>query len=329
MKKLECMIFNVEHGFCAFIKSPNDYGLMIDCGERLGFSPIKWVRQHYNYGNGNIEYFEGRRIAELVLTHLHADHFSDVGSFHGPAKDRPKILNRDKKTLKFIDEKIKEEKDSSRRKLLQNFKKFQAKYDQDVKSKPDWGFDFFDTYQISYDDAVDINENRDKIINNRSYLIGIEYAGKKILIPGDIEEDGWEKAFGYSRVRKILKGTNFLVTSHHGRESGCNSNMLKYTGIPDIYIVSARARDDGTFYQFYSNPKNSKGYMVTGDDKPSHVVSTKKRNRSLKLVIDEYGRTKIVPLYTTQNLNENQQRLRGRRTKQFTKTMNLRKVISY
>jgi len=328
MKKIECVIFNVEHGFCAFIKSPNNYGLLIDCGERQGFSPIKWIKQHYNIGAGNIEYHEGRRIAEMIVTHLHADHFSDIGSFHGPVKDRPKILQRDKQTLKYIDEKIDEEKNASRKELLKKFKEFQEKYNQDVEKEVDWGFDFFDERQISFSDAENANSNRDKIINNRSFIIGIEYAGKKILIPGDIEKEGWEKAFEYSSIRKVLKGTNFFVTSHHGRKSGCHPDILEYTGIPDIYIVSARAGDDGTYYDFYSKPENSKGYIVSGDKEPSRVISTKRRNRSIKLEIDQNGRTKITPFITAENLNRNQQRLRERRSKQFARTMYLRKAIA-
>jgi beta-lactamase superfamily II metal-dependent hydrolase len=238
MKQLECIIFNVEHGFCAFINSPNKYGYLIDCGERQGFSPIKWIKQHYNVGAGNIQYHQGRRIAKMTVTHLHADHFSDIGSFHGPAKDRPKTLLRDKKTLKYIDEKIKEGEDKKRVDVLKKFKEFQKKYDQDVEKVPDWGFDFFDERQINVEDAENISADRDKIINNRSFLISIEYAGKKILIPGDIETEGWDKAFKYSSIKEILKGTNFFVTSHHGRKSGCNSDMLTYTGIPDIYSVS-------------------------------------------------------------------------------------------
>jgi len=322
MKQLDCIIFNVEHGFCTFIKSPNDYGLLIDCGERQGFSPIKWIKQNYNLGAGNIQYHQGRRIAKMTLTHLHADHFSDIGSFYGPEKDRPRILLRDKKMLKYIDEKINEDRDKKRVEVLKKFREFQKKYDQDVEKEVDWGFDLFDERQISIKDAEDISSNRDKIINNRSFLIGIKYANKKILIPGDIESEGWEKAFKYQSIRKTLEGTNFFVTSHHGRKSGCNSDMLKYTGIPDIYIISAKSGDDSTFYDFYSNPKNSKGYTVTGDSEPSHVISTKRRRRSIKLIIDEYGRTEIVPIVTNDNLNANQTRLRHRRSEYVAATLN-------
>lgn len=315
-KQLKCTIFNVEHGFCAFIKSPNNYGLMIDCGKRNGFSPIKWVRSVYNYGNGNIMYYEGRRIAELIITHLHEDHFTDVGSFYQNREDKPKILLRDKETLKFIDEKIMETPDDNPKKeVLQQFRRFQKEYNQNVEKPVDWGFDFFDYRQISYKDAEAISSNRDKIINNRSYIIGIGYAGKKILIPGDIETDAWEKAFKYSSIREIMKGTNFFVTSHHGRESGCNPDMLEYSGIPDIYVVSARANDD-TFYSFYSKQGNAKGFQVQGDTETSQVISTKRRKQSISIVINEYGNTAIFPIVTPDNQTVRQEWLSQRRTKQ-------------
>ena len=224
-----------------------------------------------------------------------------------------------------VDEKINEEKEGSfQKKILKQFKKFQSVYTLDVEKQVDWGFDFYKHGQISYKDAEDISDDRDKIINNRSFIIGIEYAGNKILIPGDIETEGWEKVFNSACIRDdILPGTNFFVTSHHGRQSGCNSDILDYTGIPYIYIVSARARDDGTYYSFYSKPENSIGYIVYGDREPSRVVSTKKRNHSLKIIIDEYGRSGIIPIVTADNLTRNQQRLVQRRTKKMVAGWNL------
>jgi hypothetical protein len=314
-KQLECTIFNVEHGFCAFIKSPNDYGLMIDCGNRQFFSPIKWVRNHYNLNHGNIEYFEGRRIAELIISHLHADHFSDVGSFYFNKKDKPKHLFRDKESLKFIDQKIREEKDARRRKVLSQFKKFQSNYDQDITNEVNWGFDFSDVRRISYADAENISSDRDKIINNRSYIVGIEYAGKKILFPGDIEKEGWEKAFGYKSIREILAGTDFFVTSHHGHANGCHPDILRYTGNPSIYIVSAKSGDEDTHYDFYSKPENSKGCIIRGDTEVSRVISTKKRNQTIKITVNEDGSSFIEAFRIRDNLSRNQRRLVQRKTK--------------
>ncbi len=109
MKSLECIIFNVEHGLAIFIKSPNNYGLMIDCGGSGNFSPIKWIRAQYNAANKNLTYYKGsRRFAELKITHLHKDHFEDVGSFYLHKEDKPKRLLSDKETFKFVNKKIKE-----------------------------------------------------------------------------------------------------------------------------------------------------------------------------------------------------------------------------
>lgn len=94
MKSLVCTIFNVEHGLCVFVKSPNGCGLLVDCGSRASFSPIKWSRGKYNVNTPGFQYYEGRQYAEMIVTHLHHDHFSDIGSFKKTA-DKPKTLTRD------------------------------------------------------------------------------------------------------------------------------------------------------------------------------------------------------------------------------------------
>ncbi|RLA88465.1 MAG: hypothetical protein DRG20_06040 [Deltaproteobacteria bacterium] len=313
LKQLECIIFNVEHGFCAFIKSPNNYGLMIDCGRGAHFSPIKWIRKNYNFNCQNITYFEGRRIAELIITHLHVDHFSDVGSFYSKRGDKPKILCRDKKILKFIDQKINEENLEQRKELLKLFKKFQEDYSEKLTTNVDWGFDL-DIGQISYNDAKRISSDRDEIINNRSYIIGIGYANKKIIFPGDILEKGWEEAFKSEAIKKILEDTNFFITSHHGLKSGFHPDILKYTGKPDIYIVSAK-RGSETFYDFYSKLENSNGHLVNGDEVISRVISTKNQSKSIKIVIKKNGITSIETMTTEDNLNQGQEKIVYRRTK--------------
>ena len=209
MKTLESIIFNVEHGFCFFIKSPNNYGLLIDCGSREYFSPIKWIRKNYNIGNGNIKYFERRRIAEFCLTHLHLDHFDDIGSL--TKVEKPKHFTRDKKILPYLDKKINAEQDKTKKTVMKKLKEFSDRYDQKITSDVDWGFDFFEYGQISLSDAKNVSSSDDKIINNRSYIIGVGYAGKKILFPGDIEVEGWACAFENSNIVSILKNTNFFM----------------------------------------------------------------------------------------------------------------------
>jgi glycogen debranching enzyme len=208
--------------------------------------------------------------------------------------------------------------------LFKDFKKFSDKYDEDIKEDDviDWGFGLSHD-QISFKEAEDVNSDREKIINNRSFITSIKYANKKIIFPGDIEEKGWDKAFEKTNIKNILKGTDFFVASHHGRRSGRNNEMLDYTGQPDIFIVSAKPNDD-TDYDFYSDKNKSKGFKLEDDSSPSHVVSTKRRDKSFKFEIKENGDTKIKTFKASDNLNKNQQALREKRTARAMKQIGLK-----
>jgi len=321
MKKLECIIFNVEHGFCSFIKSPNDYGLLVDFGSRGYFSPVKWVRGNYHLQKGNIELFEGRRIAEAFVSHLHMDHFDDVGSLK--EQDKPKHLYRDKKTLPFIEKKIETEKDERNKTILVNFKNFQADYSEEVERDVDWGFDLFKHFQVPYTDAEEASAGAEKLINNRSYIVVVQFAGKKILFPGDIEVEGWKKAFDYSPFKKIVKDTNFFIASHHGHKSGFTSEILEYTGIPDIFVVSAKSGDEA-IDSSYSKPELSNGYLVQGEGSKSRMISTREKGNSIKITIDEYGGNSMSWIDTPDNLDDHQRKLLNRRTKRILRGWGLK-----
>lgn len=312
MKNLECIVFNVEHGLAVFVKSPNNYGLMIDCGGSANFSPIKWIRGKYNAANKNITYYNGtRRFAELKVTHLHKDHFEDVGSFYIHKEDKPKRLLADKETFKFVNKKIKDAgDDDSKVKVLKEFKKFREEYKEDAEGTIDYGFDSIDSCQLSYSDSEEVSANDDKIINNRSYVFGITYAGKKIVIPGDIEIEGWNKLLDLKKSKKILENTNFFIASHHGHKSGFTSKIIESTGKPDLFIVSAKPGDD-KIDTSYSKDDYCKSYNVIIDGKTVNkkMISTREYNKSIKITIYENGSTKVETIDTPDNLNSHQKNL--------------------
>jgi metal-dependent hydrolase (beta-lactamase superfamily II) len=322
MKTMKCIIFNVEHGFCCFVKSPNGYGLLIDCGSRESFSPIKWLRRYYTVGTLGFSFFDGRRFAKCIITHLHADHFGDVASFYKDEKDKPKILLRDEKIINFLDDKIKECEAKGKTKnaeVLKTFKKFEKEYNQPVEKEPDWGFDLFKVKQLSLSNVKSVDADREKIINNRSFLIGIKYAGKKILIPGDIEVDAWKKAFGFQEFKEIVRDTNFFVASHHGHKSGFTTEILDYSGKPDIYIVSAKSGDD-SIDTAYSKAENSNGYRISGRAYNSHMVSTREEQKSIEVTIDENGESSITLIDAADNLSDSQAGYRAKKAERLVRS---------
>jgi hypothetical protein len=40
---MKVTVFNVEHGFCAFIKTPTNHTVLIDCGCTGAFSPALYI----------------------------------------------------------------------------------------------------------------------------------------------------------------------------------------------------------------------------------------------------------------------------------------------
>ena len=74
-------------------------------------------------------------------------------------------------------------------------------------------------------------------INNYSIVSILEYGDQKIIIPGDIETDGWEMLLKGDNFREAIKGTTVFIASHHGRESGFPDKIFNYF-TPEVIIIS-------------------------------------------------------------------------------------------
>jgi competence protein ComEC len=309
---LECIIFDVEHGQSVFVNSPNGYNLLIDCGGRAAFSPIKWIREHYNSTNKNgkktAESYNGHNFALFILSHLHLDHYDDIVSFTD--NDGPARLVRDKAKINTVKQKLQEEKSDSRRESIKKLLEMDERYTQTTTNKPDWGFSCFDYKQLSCENA----DNTDDPINNRSFVTAISYQNKKILIPGDIEVAGWELALQQEQFQNLTKGTNFFVASHHGHKSGFTKKILDYSGKPDLFIVSATSRDESVDTS-YSKQENSNGCFFDGEWR--NMVSTR-NDGSIKITIYDNGCTSVEKIECGDNLNDNQQKIHNRRSPNVT-----------
>src|SRR5690348_15154746 len=72
---MRVIVFDVQHGFCAFVKSPTGHGMLIDCGRGDAFSAVKYVIDHEL---PTCAPHDGKRLTALLISHPHDDHIADI-----------------------------------------------------------------------------------------------------------------------------------------------------------------------------------------------------------------------------------------------------------
>ena len=116
-----------------------------------------------------------------------------------------------------------------------------------------------------------------KDTNNLSLVVFIKYANFKMLFPGDLEKDGWRALLQRSDFRSELIGTDVLMASHHGRESGYCEDIFNYftpscVVISDKPIMHASQRT----VPDYRNVIRAQGVRVRTTMKDRHVLTTRR-----------------------------------------------------
>ena len=123
--------------------------------------------------------------------------------------------------------------------------------------------------------------------NNLSLVVFIKYGSFKMLFPGDIERAGWLELLKRSDFRAELIGTDILMASHHGRESGYCEEIFQYFA-PSCVVISDKAKVHQTQETVpdYRKVVNAKGVKVRTTMKDRHVLTTR---RDGHIVIDVDG----------------------------------------
>ncbi len=249
---MKVIIFDVEHGFCAFIKSPNGYGLMIDCGRRALFSPVTWI---VNNEATNLSMVNGHQLAQLIVSHPHDDHLQDISSVRSYLKPAT-LLRQHYDWTSLKDPSAGDEYEN-----LDEYNTWQQTYNRPA-TNPDWGMWMKVGPYLSPDDAKKVNET--DYVNNSSIPVFIEYKGLKFTFSGDLMASGWQKLLEQEALKKNLSGTGVFVTSHHGHNSGFCSDVYLAMGKPELNVVSAHRRDQSVDPR-YSSDEYAKGCQFQGE----------------------------------------------------------------
>lgn len=113
--------------------------------------------------------------------------------------------------------------------------------------------------------------------NNLSCVTFFEYAGFKILFPGDLEKSGWKALLTREDFRNDLSSTTILVASHHGRENGFCEDVFNWC-TPHAVVISDKpiAHQTQMMTPDYRRKVRDGGVRVRTTMKDRHVLTTRR-----------------------------------------------------
>ena len=231
-------LWDVDHGLCIWIQTPNGQNHWIDCKKSDGFSPSEHVKK--TYGVTKLDY--------LIISHADTDHINDLPNLV-KAFGKPIALMRNKTVPD-------EEKFKSETLECQTvFKELDTSYTESVKwenspMNPDvnGGVEVKATY----------NDYSQEVTGNNTSVVALyHYANWLFVCPGDIEDGGWKKLWQARKAEfePLISKSKWrvLVAPHHGRISGYSQDLMDNIK-PQLVIVSDVAGQSETDRRFRENP---------------------------------------------------------------------------
>lgn len=249
---MRLQIFDVSHGFCAYLIADNGNVMLFDCGhnEETGFRASSYLPANGCTG-----------IENFILQNFDQDHISDLPLLTRRIPITRFIRNRSISVnqLRSLKEETGDVTDAMEAALDMH-----EHYVHPIQNPPQFPNIEFKTFNNNYPDFTDTN--------NLSMVSFIYYDGMGIIFPGDLEKAGWEKLLKDPSFREHLGRTNIFIASHHGREGGYCEDVFNYCS-PDIVIISDKEIVHETQKQLYG--KHASGVPWNGGPERRYVLTTR------------------------------------------------------
>lgn len=252
-------IFDVEHGACALVESPNNGPIaLIDCGHNssTGWNPADYIRRRL--GREYLDY--------LVITNADQDHYSALHELTSTL--RIGVVYKNPTLTAPVFEILKSETGPLSRDAEAYLGLLNSHHSTHfVQIDEAMGGITIKNFWNSYPKFDDFN--------NLSLVSFITFGSFCILFPGDLERLGWLNLLANPIFRSHVDFSTILVASHHGRFSGFCSEAFQQWG-PRAVVVS----DKGKMYKSqevpqYQNVIRGEGVRVIGESRLRHVLTTR------------------------------------------------------
>ena len=238
MRDFRIFFYKVGDGHCSFIKFPNEANVLVDV-KISDDDDLDNILERFKKANIN-------KLDKLIITHPHQDHITGltqlVNNFeidrfiYSPVEFEPYPIYEDWETYEDM--------------------KSGDYCNEAIEVMEGWNSKIGDA-RIDYlaPNKVFL-ENCPDDVNNNGLVLRIKCRGHKIIIPGDIEEEGWEFINDDD-----IKNISLLFAPHHGNKSGFNSKKMKEMN-PAFVVISTGPKTEYDADERYRNIARRKIYTT-------------------------------------------------------------------
>lgn len=245
-------IFDVSHGFCAYLVGDNGNVMLFDCGhnEDTGFRPSVWLPEHGCTG-----------IERLIIQNFDQDHISDLPNI---MEALPIESFRRNRSLSVDQLKAIKLESGPLTRAMEKALYLHGEYVYQGTGPPVFPNTEFATFCNRYPAFTDTN--------NLSLVSFVHYDGMGIVFPGDLEKAGWEELLKDGGFRSHLGRVNIFIASHHGRDNGYCESVFEHCQ-PDFVIISDKEIVHETQKQRYAG--HARGLLWGGGPQRRYVLTTR------------------------------------------------------
>lgn len=263
---MKLVVFAVEQGLCAYVRTPNDYGILIDCGKSRTVFPAEWLEEDEAPSLKQ----RGDAAVSLVVTHPHDSHLTDFDSVVRRLRPVALCCETDFYWPAIMDPPT----DSNVN--IRRYHTWLSAQTPDSEPLPDFGA-AVRCFSLTRQEAEQLGGDEETLIDNRSVVTVVSYiSGEgyswKIVVAGDNTTEGLEALLAKPEFRAEIEGADIFVTSGHGQESGFRAEMFKVMGKPLANISCSRAGGGRVDARYRKNaqgvkfPDGTRTHFITPDD---------------------------------------------------------------
>lgn len=253
-RHLICTFLDVGHGSSVLIEHPNGENWLYDAGA-MGAS---------GYGARNIAsalWYQGiDHLDAVIISHADADHFNAI----------PDLLEKFSVDRVYVSPMMASK---STPKIVELFQSIDAKgakvlplVQGDEISVKNANHHVAATVKVLSPLPAGFGEND----NSNSIVLQLEYEGRRVLLPGDLEKSGLDYLLSGDRI-----DFDIVMAAHHGSPHSEPAAFMKWS-TPEFVVISGGAQrvDDAMAARFEAEPKE-----------PQRIVSRTDRDGAVQAVL--------------------------------------------